>query len=145
MKLLLVLLLFFCNSRAFGQTIDSLLAGRNLPPHLSASVKNENGSFPDFPVGYTSIVTFKSGSASVDYFIFPYRPADSAAFKKAENNYWMISGCNMDMAKDADKNLSSFIKGTYYFLLQRCSCRPGTNKVCAALAKRINQWKGEFR
>jgi putative aminopeptidase FrvX len=141
MKILITTLIIFFGVQVFGQTLDSLFAGNKLPKGLKVTVKKEGGIFPHFPRNYIGTAFFKSNDIAVYYHIFPYQPTDSAAVSKAEHQYWMVSGCNMSIHKNFHKNFRSFTKGGYYFLLQYCACRTTEDKNCAALAKRINQWR----
>ena len=141
MKIYTIVILCFCFSPSFSQGIDSLFSKRQIRSDLVVTINKDTGRLGKFPVSRNSVVTFKSGSASVYYYVFNYQQSDSTKFRKAEEGYWIVSGCNTVRHKESRKNFRSFIYGGYYFLLQRCACQTALNKPCAKLAKRINQWR----
>lgn len=140
MKIFITVMIMLGGIQSFGQKIDSLFSERNLPKGLTVTVKTDSGLFSELPGKDISTVTFKTGGASVYYYVFEYHPSDSTVLRDALYKYWIVSGCNVVLHKDFDKNFKSFIKHGYYFLPQRCACKTIENKYCALLAKRINQW-----
>lgn len=136
MRSLFLLLILVYGSNVFGQqNIDSLFTQKDFPSAVDVAIKKESGKLTGFPSNYVSIVTFSAEKTSVYYFIFDYDFTDNDAFKAAESNYWMISGCNSLLHKKPESNYRSFSKGGYYFLLQQCACKTRADKKCAVLAR----------
>jgi hypothetical protein len=141
MKTVLTILITLSVLQAFSQKLDSLFAERKLPKGLTVTIKKDSFTFPDFPKPYIAIITFKSGTSSVYFFVYEYQPSDGHAFESAQESYWMVSGCNITHHPDFDKNFTTFVKQGYFFLLQRCACRTRDNPDCAELAQKINAWR----
>ena len=142
MRIFKTIILCLFAIQCFSQKIDSLFNKQKLQNELTVEVKKDNGILANFPTNYVAIITFKTDSAFVYYFAFTYNQSDSINFRKAEHDYWKVSGCNIVPNKNFNKNFGSFIYGGYFFLLQHCACRTGMNDNCAELASRINhQWR----
>lgn len=140
MKIVTIIIICLLSIQCFSQKVDDLFTKRSLHEDFNIQVKNDSGIIDVFPTNYIAIITFKSDSASVYYFVFNYQQTDSINLRTAEFEYSMVSGCNIVPNKYLDKNFYSFIYGKYFFLLQHCACRTGVNENCAKLAFRINQW-----
>jgi hypothetical protein len=141
MRIIKTIVLCLFTVQSLSQNIDTLLSKKNLPKELEVDIKKNGGTLGSFPTNYIAEVTFKSDSASVRYFVFNYQPTDSTNFKKAEDDYWIVSGCNIVLNKASNKNFGSFIYDRYFFLLQHCACRTGLHENCARLAYKVNQWR----
>lgn len=139
MKIFKTILLCLCTIQSFSQNIDSLFSKKNLNNGLAVEIKKDSGTLGSFPTSFVAIITFKTDSASVCYYAFNYHPSDSINFRKAELDYWIVSGCNIVPHKEFNKNFDSFNYDGYFFLLQHCACRQGLNENCAKLAYKINK------
>ena len=141
MKIVITIWIVFGALHVYAQNIDSLFVERKLPQGLTVTIEKDSAILGDFSKKYIAKVTFKSNAASVYFFVFVDVLSDSIAFKNAQSNFWIVSGCNIVSNNDINKNFTSFKKTGYFFLLQHCACKTGENKDCAELAKRINEWR----
>jgi hypothetical protein len=143
MRIFKTIILYLFAIQSFSQNIDSLFSKQKWQNKLKIEIKKDKGPLGSFPTERVAKITFKTDSASVYYFAFQYNQNDSINFRKAEDDYWIVSGCNTIQNKSFNKNFHSFIYGGYFFLLQHCACRTGLNENCAELASSINQLRKE--
>ena len=139
--LLIILLLLFYN-KSTAQSLDSIISTLKLPKDWSVSIdKRDTNYLDDFHKKKVAMIVFLSAENSVKYDVFEYKNADSLQFANGLMQHYMKSNCNTDINDDWNKNLSSFVKGGYYFLLEYCPCRSTKYPECGTLAMTLNKWR----
>jgi hypothetical protein len=139
MKIYISLLICLFSLNVFCQCIGTIdFSNRmNVKYDLNFEVKKENLFFEGFPTNCESIFTIRNDSASVRFYTFKYNPSDSVEFENAILNYWIVSGCNIELNSDINKNFYSFHYNGNYYLLEHCACNTKENEYCANLAAQI--------
>jgi hypothetical protein len=126
-------------SKTYSQTLDSFLKV-GLPKNLTFSIKKDSSYIKEFNKSRYAIIDFVFKKTSVRYFVFTYSSSDSLNFINGNSKYLMQSNCAFTRNKEKYKNLQSFIKGDYYFLLELCPCKTNGNVDCGKLALKLNKW-----
>lgn len=113
------------------------------PQNLNCSIKKDTTYLKDFNRNSIANANFTLGHTSVFYRIFEYNKRDSLLFKNGEIIYLTGSNCYRQRNTQPEKNLQSFVKDGYYFLLSLCHCNTVKETECAQLAEIINTWTKE--
>lgn len=130
--------LFISNSNC--QKLDSMIHTLELPKNWTASIAVDTTYWKIFDTNLFAQVTFSDSKHLVIYYVFEYNETDSLKFRNGLSAWYMFQNCNFKRNQDLGKELPSFAKQRFYFLLQACPCRTIENPECAKLALSINKW-----
>ena len=144
MRLLTGIFLISSAVGAKAQDVQAVFKQATLPGGLTVSVRKVTGKLPGYKTEFSALARFEYNGRGVDYFVFTCKPP-CAIEDTMQLSYVAYSNCNVVFHKDYRKNLPSFQKGSYLFLLQLCPCRTTESEDCANLAMKLNQWSQQER
>jgi len=139
-----IALLFACISfLGIGQDLKKIIKTMKTPDGWSVSLEKDSTYVP--MIGKKTIAVWKFECkkvkiAPVEFYIFDYISADSAAMEQKAMMYYATSNCRVVSNEDIRQNSFDFVRGNYYFVEKMCPCYTTGTVECRTMVRQLNDW-----
>jgi len=143
MKRILVLVFVLVATYGFSQDLKKITKTFKTPDGWSEELAKDSVYVPAFGKKTVAVWKFECKKVKiqpVEFYIFPYVPADSAIMNQKFIMYYATSNCLVASNQDIRQNGMNFAKGSYYFVEKMCPCYTTGSVECGTMVRQVTDW-----